>query len=165
MKKILFLAVCFYTFLSCSQSKRIKVEKNTINPSLESLGNDSLKYVKLNFIDKKDKYIGQPFNVLLRDLQIEIKSYLIGVNMKKRNEAPDASFSFLDDETLTTKIINNEQPLLIHVRWERPLSMEFAVELARKTNRKWTKEVEKYYGKQIIKDLLLTDYEIGKKKE
>ncbi len=163
MKKATIYAITALIFSSCFLRQSTHQNDNKIKP-ITALQNDTLTYIKINFIERKMAYIGKPLNTLFKDLKIPIKSYMLGTNMKKSNEIPDMSFSFINREELTTKIIDNQEPLIIHISFQTPLSREFTTVLGQKTDWKWTKEVEKYYGKQIIKNLLLTDYEIGKKK-
>lgn len=72
MKKILlFFGILLFTFVSQGQNR-----SNGRHVSLADCGGDTLRYIKENLLQNKERYIGLKVDSLFKDLEIPIKSFV-----------------------------------------------------------------------------------------
>lgn len=126
-------------------------------PLLHYIG-DTLAYVKTNFIDQKDRYVGKPFTVLLKDMQIPVGSYLIAPGWSDYKHFKQLIFSFYPAGEMSSRITNDKKPLIICIEFERKLLQDSAMVLRKQGHGAWRPEEERFYGRSILKDIVLTDY-------
>ena len=119
--------------------------------------NDTLAYMRTSIIDRKSEYIGKELNVLLNDLELPIKRYLIGTS-RKVGISHGITFEFYPNNVVNLKINSKIDPVILNIYWETPLSTDIIFPMKIKNQNIWTNEEKEYYGKQIIKDIGLTDY-------
>jgi hypothetical protein len=119
--------------------------------------NDTLAYVRTSIIDRKDKYIGKELNILLNDLELPINRYRIG-SSSVRGISPGISFYFYPDNVVELKRQARIDPVIFNIVWEQPLPKDIVLPMKIRNKNIWTSEEKEYYGKQIIKDIVLTDY-------
>lgn len=162
MKKILFLVIT--VLVACKSEQRFKstvkeeigIVSKYNNPNyktLEELKGDTLKYLQINFLSHKKFYIGKPLNVLLNDLEIDVKKYANGSGAKNINLSPYISLGFYSRNQERKKIEEKQDPLVLNIEWEVPLPDEKNVELLRKNKGQWTEEEKNYYGQNIVKEI------------
>ena len=161
MKKILFLLLT--VFIACKSNQEITAPTKEVvtvskfkNPNYKPLNEfrgDTLKYLQTNFLEHQDFYIGKPLNVLLDDLEIDIKYSTPGVNANNMDISPDLSLNFYSQKEKEIKIKNKKNPLVLYVVWEIPLPDEKVTFLIRKNQGLWTEDEKKYYGQHIIKEI------------
>jgi hypothetical protein len=119
--------------------------------------NDTLTYVRTSIIGRKNKYIGKELNVLLNDLELPVRTYLIGLSNKK-GLSPSLTLEFYPRNVMEIKRQNKIDPVILVIEWEKPLPLSIADSLMVKNKAIWTKEEKEYFGKQKVKDIVLTDY-------
>ena len=140
----------------------ISKETNTI-PKYRKLNtfkgttNDTLAYVRTSIIDRKSEYIGKELNILLNDLELPINNYLIG-SSNLRGISPDIGLQFYPKNVVNLKIEKRIDPVILNIVWETPLPKDVVLPILLKSKGVWTNEEQEYYGKQIVKDIVLTNY-------
>lgn len=148
--------------LSGCGSMKIKTEKDVVSKyqkleKFKSTGNDTLAYVKNSIIDRKAKYIGKELNILLKDLELPINNYLIGLS-NKRGISPDITIQFYDRSEIDSKRAKKINPVILTIIWETPVDLNIADSMMLKHKGVWTKEEQEYFGKQKVKDIVLVSY-------
>ncbi|MBD0726714.1 hypothetical protein B6A10_16205 [Flavobacterium sp. L1I52] len=163
MKK--YIPILLLLLLSCKSittTKSVSKETTTV-PKYQKLNtfknttNDTLAYVRTSIINRKSEYIGKELNVLLNDLELPIKRYLIG-SSHTRGISPDITFEFYPDNVINLKEKNRIDPVILNIVWKTPLPKDIVLPMKIKNKNLWTNEEQEYYGKQIIKDIVLTNY-------
>jgi hypothetical protein len=119
--------------------------------------NDTLAYVRTSIINRKSEYIGKELNILLNDLELPINNYLIG-SSNLRGISPDISFKFYPKNVVELKRQNRIDPVILTIVWETPLPKDVVLPMKIKNQNIWTTEEQEYYGKQKVKDIVLTNY-------
>lgn len=159
MRKILFMILT--VLVSCKSKQEIAVLQEMIttsiskNPnyiSLQKVQGDTLKYLQINFLENQYFYRNKPLNVLLNDLELDIKAYSnsYGSNLYLSD---GLSLNFYSRSEKKIKISNIKNPLVLVVQWETPLPQENIVKLLRKNKGQWTEEEKEYYGQHILKEI------------
>ncbi|NRS87716.1 uncharacterized protein YceK [Flavobacterium sp. 7E] len=140
------------------------VPKETTSPlkyrkinTFKGTTNDTLAYVRTSIIDRKSEYIGKNLNVLLNDLELPINNYLIG-SSQIRGISPDIALQFYPKNVLELKRQATIDPVILNIVWETPLPKDEVLPILLKSKGVWTNEEKEYYGKQKVKDILLTNY-------
>ena len=119
--------------------------------------NDTLAYVRTSIINRKSEYIGKELNILLNDLELPINNYLIG-SSNLRGISPDISFKFYPKNVVELKRQARIDPFILTIVWETPLPKDVVLPMKIKNQNIWTDEEQEYYGKQKVKDIVLTNY-------
>ena len=119
--------------------------------------NDTLAYVRTSIIDRKSEYIGKELNVLLKDLELPIRSYSTG-SSNLRGISPSSTFYFYSKNVVDVKTYNRIDPVILTIVWEIPLPLDIVIPMWLKNKNMWTNEEQEYYGKQKVKDIVLTNY-------
>lgn len=119
--------------------------------------NDTLNYIRTSIIDRKNQYIGKELKFLLNDLELPINNYLIG-SSHIRGISPDIGLQFYPSNIVNLKIEKRIDPVILNIVWETPLPKDEVLPILSKSKGIWTNEEKEYYGKQVIKDVVLTDY-------
>ncbi len=120
--------------------------------------NDTLAYVRTSIINRKSEYIGKELNILLNDLELPINYYLIGSSNLK-GISPSLTLYFYPKNVVNIKRHNKIDPVIFTIVWETPLSnKEELFTMKFKNQNIWTTEEQEYYGKQKVKDIVLTNY-------
>ncbi|QLC64769.1 hypothetical protein LPB248_00270 [Flavobacterium sp. LPB0248] len=127
--------------------------KNPYHKPLAEFKGDTLKYLQTNFLSDKEFYMGKELNVLLEDLELDIKDYSNGLSAKNINLSPDLSLNFYDAKAKNKKIKNKENPLILFVEWETPISASKVTALLKKNQGRWTADEKNYYGQFKIKEI------------
>ncbi len=119
--------------------------------------NDTLAYVRTSIIDRKSEYIGKELKFLLNDLELPINNYLIG-SSHLRGISPTLSFKFYPKNVVELKRQAKIDPVILVIVWETPLPKDVVLPMIIKNKGIWTNEEQEYYGKQKVKDIVLTNY-------
>ena len=153
--------------LGCKSVKTIptdSVSNNTTTvPKYQKLStfkgttNDTLAYMRTSIIDRKSKYIGKELKVLLNDLELPINYYLIGSSNLK-GISPSLTLYFYPKNVVNIKRHNKIDPVIFTIVWETPLPKDVVLPMKIKNQNIWTTEEQEYYGKQKVKDIVLTNY-------
>jgi hypothetical protein len=116
---------------------------------------DTLKYLQYNFIERKDQYEGKKLSVLLKDLEFDIKytypSYL-GNDVSRSDYI---AISFYESDTHSTKRENGEKLYVLGFRWEEPVMAADIDKIRKEYGESWTNHHQKFFGKQLLKDIYL----------
>ena len=116
---------------------------------------DTVNYLQTKVIDQKSKFIGHPMSVLLKELRIPIKSF---ISMPKNNDLEVSSgtdFYFEDKQMSSLHMINRERKPWLYIVWKEPVNRDSTTRIARKYQGNWSNETATYFGKQMVKDILL----------
>ncbi len=153
--------------LGCKSVKTIQTDSVSNNTTTESkyrklntfkgTTNDTLAYMRTSIIDRKSEYIGKELKVLLNDLELPINNYTIG-SSNLRGISPSLSLKFYPKNVLELKRQAKIDPVILVIVWEIPLPKDVVLPMALKSKWVWTNEAQEYYGKQIVKDIVLTNY-------
>ncbi len=116
--------------------------------------NDTLKYLRDNFIAHKEKYQHKELNVLLAEMHLVVKSYnLIG------GSKPAAPFvcvilQFEDPVAISHKIEDKKAHITsLCIYFQDEIPWKKGMSLYVKTYGAWTEPEKNYYGKMIVKDV------------
>jgi len=157
IKRINYILLLAIFLISCTVQSKLSKSKNKEKvkyeyKALESFKSDTLNYVLSNFIDNKNQYIGKPTSVLFDKLQYEIKSY---------QEATDGSgavysisISYLNKDQFTFRLSERLKMVDICITFENPIPWLTVLDLSPKGHlREWSAKHQKFFGKQIVKDI------------
>jgi hypothetical protein len=152
-KYIIFLAVIF---VSCAGQKKLSKNKsnkiNYVYKALDNFKSDTLNYVLCNFIEHKDQYIGKPASVLFNNLQYEIKSYQAATD--GNGAVYSISISYLNKDQFTFRLSERLKMVDISITFENPIPWLTVLDLSPKGHlREWSAKHQKFFGKQIVKDI------------
>lgn len=126
-------------------------------PVLHYIG-DTLAYLRLNFVNEQDRYFGEPLKVLLKDLVIPVRSYLMEPSFRDRFHLAGVGIAFIPKNELDAAITKREPPLMIHIQFANKVSADSAVVLLRRDHIQWLAAEERFYGEGIIQGMVLPDY-------
>lgn len=167
MKIYHFLIPALLCFASCKTSKpngAAVITGTTATTASSGATQDQVKkvadtagFVK-NIVAQKSRYLNQELGVLLKDLDIPVKSYLPMYNTMDKDHVPGIIIAFDDRKTTQWKMDQDDQskqPSVLHVTWVKPVPAATYNELRQKSmaNGNWNKVEEEFYAKQIIKDI------------
>ena len=125
---------------------------------LQNFKSDTLGYVQHNFIDNKQKYIGKVLNTLLNDVEIPIKSFIPGDSEINNRIIPLIYLQFYTFNQASQRKDTPKKPVNIIIEWSHPLPFDSVFGLVRRNKFSWTEEERKYFGKQIIGNILTTKW-------
>ena len=117
---------------------------------------DTAGFIK-NIIAQKSNYLNKEFGVLLKELDIPVKSYTV-IN-SNRNYIDGITISFDDRKTTQWKMERDDQwkkLAVLHIIWATPVPATTYSELRQKSKAlgNWNAIEEEFYVKQIVKDIL-----------
>jgi hypothetical protein len=166
MQKLILMLSVFLLTISCATQRRLKEEEARLGvphyKSLRALKKDSAQYLKSNFMDRKQFYIGKEVRVLLKDLETTVKSVSLSDMFYKyegKGRYADVALHFYDWETfyeygdkkdfIPVLIVNFAAPYLVRdpidslsVKYKRDGILQ-----------KWNPESQEIIGRQIIRDI------------
>ena len=163
MKTYHFLFLVLLGAVSCKTSKPNRWQASkSIATSSSGILQDSAKKVTdtaglvKNIVAQKSKYLDKQLGVLLKDLDIPVKSYTI-IN-SRYDQIDGITISFDDRKTTQSKQDQDDlskKPALLHVIWATPVPAATYNELRKKSmaNGNWNSVEEEFYAKQIVKDI------------
>ena len=160
MKLLLSICIVLFAVSSCSAQKTGAQSVSRIPVAQKCFQGDTLLYVQNCIMNHKDRYIGKPLDSLLSELKIPFGSVMNSIPHNNTAIVDHSTLSFYN--LLTTigragaKIRNTV--LLIFI-WEKPLPSKATIDLTRESKGNWTAPVKEYFGKQVIKDIILSKYE------
>lgn len=120
---------------------------------------DTLKYLKEEIVDKKEKYIGKEFNKLLSDLNIRPVFYFYNVGgvdeNSDRSKSNGVYFHYFAGQETFNRLKNRQIGGVLVIRWQTPVDIDSVVSFAKKNGRHWNEAAADFYGKRIVKDIKL----------
>ncbi|MFD1258552.1 hypothetical protein ACFQ3S_17230 [Mucilaginibacter terrae] len=153
MKYQITIIIILFITCSCSIQRRTHVKGYM---SLTKFRGDTSAYIKTNFIDHKERYLGKPLQVFLNDWDLPIKSYLIGPGA---NLAIDyISISANTNNEINQMLGDDKKYKMVTAIWKTSLKDVELNKVIKQSQLAWTDEAKAYFGKQIITDLKLDDY-------
>ena len=168
------LFLIFLIFLvGCATKKEKKIHAmNGVNTEetevlmpykpLKEFNGDTLAFVQQSILDRKEYYVGKELNVLLKDLQIPIKYYSFypaPVNIYKVYDTYLTIRNYKEEDDYVSK---GKDPISLAIRWTPPLDANALDFVPKKEKGVWSKKVQDYLGKQIVGDIVKTDYKLNK---
>ncbi len=112
---------------------------------------DTLQYLQYNFIERKNQYQGKKLEVLLKDLEFDIKYNFPGYMDPSRSN--NVSLSFYDNDTHINRMANNEKLYILELGLKAPIMVAEIDKLRAEYGREWTKHHLKLYSKEVIRDV------------
>ncbi|GAO27926.1 hypothetical protein [Geofilum rubicundum] len=163
MKKLNSLVILLIFVLgSCATIKQKSSARNTSNPqykALNSFSYDTLEYIKTNFYENQQFYVGKPVKVLLDDLEADIVNFTPNSLWNPMDKSNGVSLTIRH-----TKHIAIENNLSAAIPTYFDLILKFnelyvymdALELwNRETEINWGKAQEDFYKDFTIKEIFL----------
>ena len=138
-----------------SDNPLLYMQSDTLIP-LSKYKGDTADYIRHNFIENKQKYVGKELNTLLKDLGIPIKSYMFEVPWNNNDSIPCSTLQFQSFKEVCRRIDNREKPANIIIQWKHCLPYDSIMKRGVLNKFNWTAEDYRYYGKQIVGDVLQT---------
>jgi hypothetical protein len=119
---------------------------------------DTAGFVK-NIVAQKSRYLNKEFGVLLKELDIPVKSYIPMYATMDKGHVPGITISFDDCKTTQWKMDHYDQLKqlsVLHIRWATPVPATTYNELRQKSMAygNWNSVEEEFYVKQIVKEIL-----------
>ncbi|GEM_PF-4962245 len=161
-----FILILSFLFFGCgSVSKNILSNSKTIIKNeympLSQFKGDTIAYIKKNFIENKDKYLGEKMKVLLNELELPILKYNVGIT-ENLKEVYCISFIFSTDSEIDKKINSGTIPSIINVFIDQPVEISKPLSLLKESKQQWKEKEILFWGSQKIKDIGIIDNSIPK---
>lgn len=132
---------------------------------------DTVKYVLKCIWEKEYNYIGKPFNVLLNDLELPVKSFLNGGISDHEKSGEFTTIAFYDIQTTNTlladlrehrlKSAGAKKLVFVTIKWKTALPPDIVENLQKSNSGNWTPAVQEYFGNQVIKDIIIKRFAIS----
>ncbi|PTT77810.1 hypothetical protein DD829_00735 [Chryseobacterium sp. HMWF035] len=109
---------------------------------------DTLAYAK-KFETNKQKYIGKPFSLLLKDMtQLQFKKAKSDIKEDQENALPSTIFRFSDKE------VNSSNEVSFVIKWKADTAPVTPIEFfEQEHNYRFTLNERNFFEKKIIKDI------------
>ncbi|HEX6426927.1 MAG TPA: hypothetical protein VF008_04540 [Niastella sp.] len=160
MKLLLSIYIVLLAASSCSAQKTGTQSVPHIPVAQKCFQGDTLQYVQNCIMNHKDRYIGKPLDTLLSELEIPFGSIMNSVPHNNTAIVDHSTCSFYNALTTIGRIgARFPKTVLLSIIWEKPLSSQVAFDLTRESKGNWTAEIKEYFGKQVIKDIILSKYD------
>lgn len=154
--KYTLIILCVF-FLGCNTYKKTTLKSHILSVgyiSIKELKGDTLSYLNKNFIDNKSNYVGKEFNVLLVDLEFEIKKCTASISANNRYIIPGINISFDTPTNIYLKGKSGTKTYHLQIDWEQPMQSDAVWKFMKETNYDgWSDLHKKFFGNQIIKDI------------
>jgi hypothetical protein len=131
---------------------------------------DTLQYVKKCILEKQSQYIGKPLNVLLNDLELPVRSFLNGGISAQEKSGEFTTIAFYDIQATTSLLADvrgnrmrredAKKLVFLTIRWKEALPQDIVENLQKNNSGNWTPVVQEYFGKQVIKDIIVKRFAI-----
>lgn len=128
---------------------------NAVHGPMLTQFTDTFTYLQKRVIDQKNKFVGQPMSVLVKSVGIPLKSFISMPDINHMEVSSKTDFYFEDTNMASLHTENRAHKPVLCVFWEDPLDIDSTVRLARKYYGNWSNETETYFGRRIVKDILL----------
>jgi len=154
-----FLMLILWSCAPLKQSSKIKYEPNLLYKELSSFGDDTLEYVKQNFYENQQYYVGKPAHTLFRDLETDIITYTIPSLFNPMDKSDGVHLTIRYNKNLESqhKAITSTQTVVkLIVKFEERYVYDDALKLYdRNAKIKWGKAQEDFYKDFTIKEIFL----------
>ena len=158
MKRLLFITSVLLLCIICQGQKK----SSDRHVSLADCGGDTLRYIEVNFLQNKDRYIGLKMDSLFKDLEIPIKYF--GPISTRYNKVNGMALTYLsgnerDDFKKTDKIY-----YYIYITFEEPYTVDEDV-FYKLGGAYWREKHRNFFKDFVIKDFFIWVEPAGKKLE
>ena len=156
MRKLILFPLLFVCAGLFSAQKSV----NNRHVSLKECNNDTLLYIKTNFLQNKQNYVGLPMDSLFNDLDIPIKSF--GARYAYLGEDKDIIgmyIGYLKGAEMTKYEKQKKSYYEISIWFEEPYTKKMSVwkEFRKDRGVYWIEEYRAFFKDFIIKDLSVFD--------
>ncbi|SER67092.1 hypothetical protein [Pedobacter rhizosphaerae] len=125
---------------------------------LETFKGDTPGYLHENFVKQKQKYINQPLEEILKELEIPIVKYAFTPNGQDMSTSPAIILKIYDERRLIQIEKNKGNPNILLITWAKPLPIEEAKAILTKSFANWDINAKDYYSMKIVGNVQLTGY-------
>jgi hypothetical protein len=163
MKIAQILLPALLCFASCKSSKPNGAPVSTATTSASVAVQDPTKKVTdtagfiKNIIAQKSRYLNKELGVLLKELDLPVKSYIPMYSTMDQGHVRGITISFDDRKTTQWKMDHYDQVKLsvLYIIWATPVPTATYNELRQKSmaSGNWNAIEEEFYAKQIVKDI------------
>ncbi|HTN22197.1 MAG TPA: hypothetical protein VL125_17095 [Pelobium sp.] len=162
MKNYILIMGCLFITCCGMQNRGINLKYNTNMKEdgyqpLSDFKNDTISYIKDNFIKHKSNYIGKEIKNLLNDLELPIKIYYLGIDPNVE-QYYYITFQFYNDSEVDDKVRNKVDPLILNIFLENPVKTTIPLSIYKKANKNWTKDASEFWETQKIKDIEMVNH-------
>jgi hypothetical protein len=147
--------------MACSSVQNISRLNNQYKPlstfkvdSLAPVGSDTADYLKYNFIEHKDKYIGKTFEQVMKEVKLDVYFCTIQPIYYDRKYCEDVLIRFYNPY-LTERRKGVTYYLVI--TFKDKFDYKELDEIQRKDNFLWSKSQYDFLKKRVVKDIILGD--------
>jgi hypothetical protein len=162
MKTTFFLMILL--FIGCTTIKKTNnaMSDTGYKPFKEYKG-DTLNYLKNNFITNKQRYIGQKLEVLFKDLEFPVKSFVYSIIFTNKDYSDGIAVSFYDRITtaMNTGVEDKAKFYVLSFDLTQPVLVD-SIRMQIKRYGEWSPYHEKFLGEQRVKDIYLLVFPIKK---
>jgi hypothetical protein len=113
---------------------------------------DTLQYLQYNFVERKDQYQGKKLEVLLNDLEFNIKYLYQGGFANDQTKGQDMTISFYDAETHDDRSLRGYKLYVLGFLFDAPFSITELDKIDKKYGYNWTKHHYDFFKNQVVKD-------------
>jgi hypothetical protein len=156
MKKYLFLSIVI-SILVCKTNNAIS--KTHINWASNGVSftlvfnQDTIKYLQDNIISHKEKFQHKELNVMLKELHLDVKSYL-AIRGSKPGGPSKGIILFFEDSKVKSKKLHNLIPVpSLNIYFENEIPWDEAWKFRFKSKGTWLEGEKEFYGKMLVKDI------------
>ncbi|MBK1894441.1 hypothetical protein [Chryseobacterium paridis] len=112
---------------------------------------DTLAYAR-KFETNKEKYIGKPFSLLLKDMtQLQPQKAKSDITDNQSNPLPSTSFRF------SNKDINTDHEVTLTIKWKPDTSPTTPIEFFEQEHTyRFTVSEKNFFEKKIVRDIVVT---------
>ncbi|QZT36740.1 hypothetical protein K5X82_16050 [Halosquirtibacter xylanolyticus] len=149
----IFTFICFFASIVMISSCSLLRNNKGYTP-IEAFAGDTLQYIKTNFDNRKEAYVGKKFKYFLKDINVPLNSYFADFVFK--GEMGCEGVSFFVNENVDGN--GGSKPIIVHVKWERLLPSDEPSRMERDNGQTWTKQESGFYKGIVIKDICTTEW-------
>lgn len=125
--------------------------KNFIN--CHASGQDTISYLEDNFIAHKEEFQHKELNVLLKRLDLSVKSYYFIFDSRHTNRIKSITLFFNNPTAKSIQLQNHNIIPFLVIYFEDEISSSKALVLYNKDGGNWLKDESSFYGNKIIRDI------------
>lgn len=150
MKLLIILLLIFGSFSNAQEVIREKDGTVIMMAHCErKYARDTLAYLK-EFEVSKERYIGKPFSLLLRDMTlVKPKTVAAAFHDRKKNKISGSMFKF------SKKKPDVGKPVILLILWQETLPRDGTQYYEQKNTFYFTNDEQDFYGSKIIKDIIV----------
>ena len=158
MKRLVFITSVLLLCIICQGQKK----SSGRHVSLADCGGDTLRYIEVNFLQNKDRYIGLKVDSLFKDLEIPIKFFgPTGTRYRKIN---GMRWTYLSGSERDDYEKSGKTYYYIYIMFEEPYTVNDDV-FFKLGGAYWREKHRNFFKDFVIKDFLIWVKPAGKKLE